>query len=256
MKQKSNRDMSAFTLVEVIVLILVIGLLALVFLPHMVPRQYPEGFRLSCVSNLKEIGVANRIWAGDNGDLVPSQQTVASNGWRDFLTNADQGAKCWLNYAIMSNELGQAPKLIVCPSDERIAADSFTNIFDNSNVSYFVGVSANDMQPQSIQGGDRNLGPGLVPTNDYGYSPNTGKGNDVAIPINSSKGPVSWSLKMHSMYLPKSSDGAGNILFGDGSVQRVSTASFNHRWLPYAAPTTNWPAGHLPATPSIRLVFP
>jgi hypothetical protein len=27
-------------------------------------------------------------------------------------------------------------------------------------------------------------------------------------------------------------------------------------WLRKADPTTNWPAGHIPAVPSIRLVFP
>ena len=50
--------------------------------------------------------------------------------------------------------------------------------------------------------------------------------------------------------------GAGNILLGDGSAQQVSTASFNQNRLRNAAPTTNWTAGHIPATPSIRRVFP
>ncbi len=50
--------------------------------------------------------------------------------------------------------------------------------------------------------------------------------------------------------------GGGNILLGDGSAQQVSSASFNHDWLRNATPTTKWPAGHVPATPSIRLVFP
>jgi hypothetical protein len=113
-----------------------------------------------------------------------------------------------------------------------------------------VGVSPSDLYPQSIAGGDRNLGPGTKPGPDYGYSPKSGKGNDVAIPIT---GPVSWSLRMHSA---GNSAGAGNILLGDGSAQRCSTAPFNTVWLRNAAPTTNWPIGHIPATPSIRLLFP
>jgi hypothetical protein len=253
MKQKTHRDLSAFTLVEVIVLIVIIALLALVFLPNMANRQRHRPAYYVCIINLKEIGTAYRLWAGDNGDLVPAQQTVAKGGWADFLTNADQGAIGWTNYVIMSEELDQYPKRLICPSDDRNPSASFSNKFDNACVSYFVGVSANDTQPQSIAGGDRNLGPGLVPTNDYGYSPKTGKGNDVAIPTNSVKGPVSWSLKIHSA---ANASGAGNILLGDGSVQQVSTASFNQQWLPNADPTTNWPAGHVPANPSIRLVFP
>ncbi len=155
-----------------------------------------------------------------------------------------------MNYAIMANEMGQSPKLVVCPNDERQPALSFTNNFDNTHVSYFVGVTANDIYPQSIAGGDRNLGPGTVPDPDYGYSPKSGKGNDVTIPIT---GPVSWSLKMHSGGKPP---GSGNILLGDGSGQRMSSASFNRDWLRNAQGTNNWPAGRVPATPSIRLVFP
>jgi hypothetical protein len=50
--------------------------------------------------------------------------------------------------------------------------------------------------------------------------------------------------------------GSGNILLGDGSGQQMSSASFNKNWLHNAPPTTNWPVGHVPATPSVRLVFP
>jgi hypothetical protein len=150
----------------------------------------------------------------------------------------------------MQNELGQSPKLLICPADERNAAMDFSNNFDNTHISYFVGVSANDAHPQSLMSGDRNLGPGTKPDPDYGFSPASGKGNDVAIPIS---GPVSWSLKMHSA---GSTAGAGDILLGDGSAQQVSSATFRKKWLPNANPTTNWPAGRVPASPSIRLVFP
>ena len=198
MKQNTNRNSSAFTLVEVIVMIVIIALLALFYLPTVTTRSRVPLRRISCMNNLKQIGIAYRIWANDNGDLWPSQQTISNGGWAEMLANANQGPNCWTNYAIMQNELGQSTKIVICPSDERQPASSFTNQFNNLNVSYFVGVSANDLYPQSIAGGDRNLGPGLISSNDYGYSPKTGKGNDVAIPTNSAKYPVSWSLKMHS----------------------------------------------------------
>ena len=155
-----------------------------------------------------------------------------------------------MNYAIMQKRAWAIAETGRMPEDERQPAMNFTNNFDNTNVSYFVGVNANDVYPQSIAGGDRNLGPGTVPDPDYGYSPKSGKGNDVTIPIT---GPVSWSLKMHSA---GKTAGAGNILLGDGSGQQMSSASFNQNWLRNAAATNNWPAGHIPATPSIRLIFP
>jgi len=247
MKPAAPRNLSAFTIIEMLLVIAVIAVRIAMLLPA--DSHSHKSVRVHCLNNLKDIGTAYRLWAGDNGDLVPSQQTVKSGGWSDFLTNADQGAICWTNYAIMQNQLGRLPKLVVCMQDERKAALSFSNNFGNNNVSYFVGVSANDAQPQSIQGGDRNLSPGTVPDSHYGFSPKSGKGNDVAIPI---AGPVSWSLKIHSA----GNAGSGNILMGDGSGQQVSTASFNKDWLRTAAPTTNWPASHVPATPSIRLVFP
>jgi len=233
-----------------IVVIAVLAVVAAMLLLALAPRRHFPYTRISCLNNLKEIGTAYRLWAGDNGDLVPSQQTMALNGWAEYLTNANQGSNCWRNYAMMQNELGQSPKLVVCPADERQAALSFTNGFDNTHVSYFIGVNANDIYPQSIAGGDRNLGPGTVPDPDYGFSPKSGKGNDVTIPIS---GPVSWSLKMHSV---GKTAGAGNILLGDGSAQQCSSASFNQPWLRNAAGTNNWPAGQVPATPSIRLIFP
>jgi prepilin-type N-terminal cleavage/methylation domain-containing protein len=250
MKIKLNQRRTAMTFIELMVVIAVIAVVALILFPGLSRPRHRIRSRISCLSNLKEIGMGYRLWAGDNGDLVPSQQSVSNGGWRDFLTNANQGPICWTNYAIMNIDLGQSRRIVVCPNDERTAAASFTSNFDNTHVSYFIGVSANDVYPQSILGGDRNLGPGTKPDPDYGYSPKSGKGNDVAIPIT---GPVCWSLKMHSAGNPA---GVGNILLGDGSGQLVSSASFNQNWLRNAAPTTNWPAGHIPATPSIRLVFP
>jgi hypothetical protein len=141
----------------------------------------------ACFNNLKQLGTAYRVWEDDHNDLYPALQSVASGGWSELLTNANQGVLCWTNYAIMANELGQSPKVVVCPSDERKAADAFTN-FANPNVSYFVGVSAIDTEPQSLLGGDRNLGGGVEPGGDYGFSPESGKGNDVAIQTNPQAG--------------------------------------------------------------------
>jgi competence protein ComGC len=249
------RKRRAFTLTEVIVILFVIAIcvLAALILPGL-SRVKGKPTRIMCVNNLKEIGTACRLWAGDNSDLVPAQQTVSHGGWKDLLTNADQGAICWTNFAIMSNELGQSPKVVVCPDDARLAAADFATDFkDNTHLSYFVGVSANDAYPQSLLSGDRNLGRGTKPDRDYGFSPQNGKGNDVAIQTNTMTGPVSWSLKMHSH---GSRAGAGNILLGDGSAQQVSSAEFRGNWQPFAGQTTNWPAGHVPASPSVRVVFP
>ncbi len=67
---------------------------------------------IQCVNHLKQIGLAARIWAGDNGDVAPP----------DFLS--------------MSNELS-TPKILVCPSDtgHQVAASFFAG-FSSANYSY------------------------------------------------------------------------------------------------------------------------
>jgi type II secretory pathway pseudopilin PulG len=240
--------LSGFTLVEVLAIIAVMALMASMLLP-MLARPRSKSLRISCLNNLKEVGIAYRLWPGDQGDLNPAQQMATHGGWNDFLTNGNAGPKCWMNYATMSNDLGQSPRLLICPSDERQAAQNFAQLA-NTNISYFVGVGACDVYPQSILGGDRNLGLGTKPDPDYGYSPKDGRGNDVVVPVH---GAVLWSLKMHSA---GNAAGAGNILIGDGSSQPVSSSTLTNTWLPNAVDAGNFPSGYIPAVPSIRLVFP
>jgi hypothetical protein len=242
----------AFTRVELIVVVVVILVLLSMLLPAN-NHVHSKAPRIYCVNNLKQIGVAYRIWPSAQDALFPAEQSVAHGGWREMLTNAFQGSLCWTNFAIMANELGQNPRILLCPSDKRKPANTFSNLTSNSNLSYFVGVSADDSQPQSLLGGDRNLAEGTEPGDDYGFSPESGKGNDVAIQTNSKAGPVCWSLKMHSA---GNSAGAGNILLGDGSVQQVTSGSFRANWQPNGGLTTNWPAGHVPSSPSFRVLFP
>jgi type II secretory pathway pseudopilin PulG len=251
MKETTMRGQSAFTLIEVFVVIVVLVVLAVLIMPNLMPgvRKPSRAYCVECRNNLHQIGIAYRIWSGDNGDLFPSERSVAKGGWEDLLTNANQGTNCWTNYALMASDLGGNPKVLLCPADERSAAKDFGRDFnDNTHLSYFVGVDADEYHPLKILGGDRNLGPGSEPDPDYGFSPKDGNGNDVAVPIS---GRVSWSLKMHSV----GPSGAKDIMLGDGSVQRVSKSSIN-QYLTNAEPSMNWPAGHVPSLRSIRLIFP
>lgn len=242
----------AITFIEVLLIITALLVLAAMLLPAL-DKAKAKASRVNCMGNLKQIGIGYRLWANDNGDLFPFQQSVTNGGWADLLTNANQGTNCWTNYFILGNELGQSPKLLICPYDERQPAPSFGSTFDNTHVSYFVGVNANDLYPQSFLAGDRNLGPGTKPDPDYGYSPKSGKGNDVTFSISNS---VSWSLKMH---FAENHAGVGNILLGDGSGEQLTTKTLNQTWISNAPGTNNWAARHIPASPaspSIRLVFP
>jgi hypothetical protein len=246
-RRRSDPDVAAFTRTELAVVIVVLLVMGSI-MPFGEPRSRGKAERIQCLNNLKQIGAAYRIWEIDDGGKFPAFSAMTNGGWNDFLARTNAGAYCWVNYSAMSNELGQTPSILTCPTDERRPATNYEVLKDNSHLSYFVGVLAIDAYPQSILGGDRNLGPGTVPDPDYGYSPTNGMGNDVVI-----SGPVCWSLKMHSS---RNSAGAGNILLGDGSAQQATSASFRQNWQPFAGATTNCPAGHVPASPSFRLIFP
>jgi len=218
-RAKHSRRSDGFTIVELIVLIITIVLAVALLLPALA-RAKAKSNRISCVSYLKQLGTAYKVWAGDHFDEVPAQASITNGGWKELARQTNAAAFLWTNYVIMANELGQSTRILVCPADSRVPAADFSKIRDNSSLSYFVGAQASDNYPQSLLGGDRNLAPGPEPKDDWGYSPNNLQGNDVRLQTNS---PVCWSLKMHS---GGNRMGAGNLLLGDSSVQQASSARF------------------------------
>jgi hypothetical protein len=235
----------AFTCRELVIVVTLITALVVAVLAPAFSRARARSARIECISNLKELGIAYRVWSNDNGDHYPAEAPQTNGGWRDLLKLPNAAAYTWTNFAVMGDELGQDPRILACPADERKAARTFANLA-NTNISYFVGPGANDTYPQAILGGDRNLGPGTMPAPDYGFSPANGKGNDVII-----NGPVCWTLKMHS---EGSAPGCGNIILGDGSAQQTTSGIFNLNWRKPAI-INNEPAA-VTNIGGIRLIFP
>lgn len=184
------------TLLEVLVVIAVVGIFILMFLPA-VQRDHPIALRINCVNNLKQCGLATRVWEGDNNDKFPTQVSVTNGGSMEFTT----GPNVWRTFQIMSNELS-TPKVVVCPLEEghgRTVATNFTT-FCNSNVSFFIGVDANEAYPASILSGDHNITNGMLIRNGL-----------LTLTTNR---PSGWTSEIH--------DKVGNIALADGSVQQLS----------------------------------
>jgi prepilin-type N-terminal cleavage/methylation domain-containing protein len=76
-----TRLRAAFTLIELLVVIAIIGILAALLLP-VLSRTKEKALRVSCASNLHQIGVGWTVYLGDNNAMLPVHWPSGSSPWR------------------------------------------------------------------------------------------------------------------------------------------------------------------------------
>ena len=195
------------TLIDFLVMVAVIVGLMVFLLPKFSSRR--PNTRITCQNNLKWIGLAYRQWALDNNDKFPMHVSITNGGAMERVEAGD----VYLNYLVMSNELN-TPKVLFCPADfRRSAAPTFTQSvplkasnssapFTSNNISYFVGLDADETNPQIILSGDDGFLVG-------GLRPKPGL---LLLPPNSA---VAWPKARHQS--------RGNVVLGDGSALGINT---------------------------------
>jgi competence protein ComGC len=206
-----NSTKRGFTLVALLVIIAVIAILAAMLLPALASAK-KKAQRINCINNLKQSGLAFRIWEGDHGDKYPMDVSTDKGGTMEY-TN---GASTFRHFQVMSNELS-TPRILICPADTRVVAANFVRL-KNVNVSYFVGLDADESQPQRFLDGDRNLTADNAPEN----------GILKLVPGQR----ASWTETMHV--------NQGNIGLSDGSVQQYSNSGLRNALQVSGDATNTW----------------
>lgn len=206
----------AFTFPEFLFVICILAVASAVLLVPALLKAKRRSSRIGCANNLKQVSLAFKQWSLDNTDRYPMQVSVTNGGTMELV---EQG-NVFPHFLVMSNELN-TPKILLCPDDdERTNAYAFDTYLNDRQISYFVGVDAEDIKPQMLLVGDahfavggKRLKPGLV-----------------RLGTNS---PVGWPKP-----IPTSHDKGGNIGLADGSVINCNSKGFQDL-LPNTGDPTN-----------------
>jgi len=116
----------AFTLIELMVVIAIIALLAALLLPAL-SQAKSRAWSVRCVSNLRQIGLAMRMYSDDFNELFPESGTVIPWGGVDYAPPFGSGKHSWMEQLI---SFTVNTNLYHCPADLK------------SSFSYFNGVRA------------------------------------------------------------------------------------------------------------------
>jgi prepilin-type N-terminal cleavage/methylation domain-containing protein/prepilin-type processing-associated H-X9-DG protein len=189
------------TLIEVLVVIAIIVILGFLLFPG-APR-HGSALTVRCMSNLKQIGIAELMWAYDNTNALSSRVSTNLGGSMEYLQNG----RVDLHFQTLGPYTPQLTQLVHCPTDKRNPASDPAQL-TNTNISYFASLDPVITNAGSVVAGDCNF-------------EINGRVTHSGVATWAAANNVTWGPGLHS----RGSNSRGNLLFADGHVEHLFQAS-------------------------------
>lgn len=234
----AQRHKTAFTIIELVVIVATVSLLAVMLLPVLATTS-TKSQRIICVNNLKETYLAFKIWEGENSDQFPMAISTVNGGGKEYVASyVNQAPPIYSPYSLfqaVSNQL-VTPKILYCPADNNpnaaaagvvanpsppsthqgtYSANFNSGVFGDAFISYFVCGDATEAYPGMTIFGDRNIGTSQANTPTAAGVMFSDGPQQCNLSLGAKGSLATWAWTAQDQHL-----GVGNVALTDGSVAR------------------------------------